>query len=229
LVSSNVIVVPYSSSGQIIQNLRALDLENGETIWEVTNISLQSSFYASPDMFFIDQLYENNSYYIMAISEATGETVWKRRVGDSYGKILAIKDNKLFVNSENFKIIGQERGATLAEYSITLDPSLLEYFPAAISNNTIYVVTTGPSPYIYAINLSTGKLLWKGENGGISPYFYKNRLYLINYGKLYAYEHGVETAPAWPTEKAAGFELVLAINALLIIAYISGRKRTGAS
>ncbi len=195
IISKNI-VIPYGTSSPDFtdykNNLIALNLTTGETVWEIKNISFQGNPSSYEDLFFIDKLYENNSYYILAVSQATGETVWKRRVGDLYGNILAIKDNKLFVNSENIKVLNTVNGETIDEYSSTLDSSLLRFFPFVISDHILYVLTTGPSPYIYSIDLNTGKLLWKGGKGGISPYIYKNRLYSIIFGQLYAYEHGIE-------------------------------------
>ena len=195
IISKNI-VIPYGTSSPDFtdykNNLIALNLTTGETVWEIKNIRFEGNPISYKDLFFIDKLYENNSYYILAVSQATGETVWKRRVGDLYGNILAIKDNKLFVNSETIKVLNTVNGETIDQYSSTLDSSLLRFFPFVISDNILYVVTTGPSPYIYSIDLNTGKLLWKGGKGGISPYIYKNRLYLIIFGQLYAYEYGIE-------------------------------------
>jgi len=237
VMSTNAIVIPYDTSSPDFtdykNNLIALNLTTGETVWEIKNISLEGNPSSYKDLFFIDKLYENNSYYILAVSQATGETVWKRRVGDLYGNILAIKDNKLFVNSENIKVLNTVNGETIDEYSSTLDSSLLRFFPFVIFDNILYVVTTGPSPYIYSIDLNTGKLLWKGGKGGISPYIYKNRLYLIIFGQLYAYEHGIEEKEDEKDEgtkyiyfSMLGVPLIL-VNLFLRIKKYDGKLQSG--
>lgn len=232
VMSPSAIVIPYATSSPDFtdykKNLIALNLTTGETVWEIKNIRLEGNPISYKDLFFIDKLYENNSYYILAVSQATGETVWKKRVGE-YGNILAIEDNKLFVNSENFKVLNTMNGETIDEYSSTLDSSLLRFFPFVISDHILYVVTTGPSPYIYSINLNTGKLLWNGGKGGISPYIYKNRLYLILFGQLYAYEHGIE-------EKEEGTKYIyfsllgvplIVVNLFLRIKKYDGKLQSG--
>jgi outer membrane protein assembly factor BamB len=234
MVTSNVLLVLYGfySDQNPGQNVIAFDLETGEKIWEIADIGIESSLSVYQDLLFIDKLYENNSHYILAVSQATGETAWKRRVGDSYGNILAIQDDKLFVNSENFMVLNPVNGEILDEYSSTLDPSLLYYFPFVISNHILYVVTTGPSPHIYGVNLSTGELLWEGGKGGISPYFYQNRLYLITFGKLYAYEHGIEEiSKAKETSKAVIFSIfaipLIIANVFLRIKKYNGKLKGG--
>lgn len=130
----------------------------------------------------------------MAVSKNTGETVWKSRIG-SKGDILAIKDNRLIVIAEDIKVLNSKNGEILAEYSSTLNSRLLHRYETifkhiASSDRIIYATTYSD---IYAIDLNTGKLLWNEDGkGGISPYFYENKLYIIHKGKLCAYEHGVE-------------------------------------
>jgi len=100
----------------------------------------------------------------------------------------------------------------------------LSYNPSAISDNIIYVVSTGPSPHIYAIDLNTGDLLWKGGRGGISPYIYKNRLFLIVSGNLFAYEYGIEEPDKEP---APLFFAMLAIPLILANLFMRIKKYSG--
>jgi heat shock protein HslJ/outer membrane protein assembly factor BamB len=211
VVNSDVMVVIDRDYKQ--KNLVTLDLKTGEKIWEINDIDFHGKIHTCRDLFFIGHLIENNSVHILAVSQVTGKTVWKRKVGESYGDILAIKNNKLFVNSENIKVLNPENGEILDEYSGKLDSTLLRYFPKAISNNLIYIATTGPSPHIYVFDLNTGELLWKKGGGGLSPYLYKNKLFLISRGKLYAYEHGVEVSKAI---YFAIFSIILIITNLFI-------------
>lgn len=180
------------------------------------------------------KIYGSEKFYILAVSGATGETIWKKKVGNSYGNILTVKDNKLFVNSEMIKVLDPETGETLDEYSNALDttstgsilgfPGLLGYNSVVISDNILYAVSTGPSPSIYSIDLNTGKLLWKGGKGGISPYIYKDRLYLIVFGQLYAYEPGLEEK-----NEVAKFQffVLLGIPLILINLFIRFKKYSG--
>lgn len=189
IVSSNLIVISHSKN-----NLIAIDITTGETIWEIEDIDFNGNIHAYKDLFFIENLRENDSIYIMAVSKDTGETVWKRRIS-SKGDILAIKDNRLVVIEEDIKVLNSENGEILVEYSSKLNSGLLHRYETifkhiAISDHIIYATTYYD---IYAIDLNTGEPLWNEDGkGGISPYLYENKLYLIRKGKLYAYEHGVE-------------------------------------
>ena len=237
-VISDLFVIPYRTSStdyrDFKKNLIALNLTTGKTVWERSYNYFEGNPYPYRDTLFIDRLRENDSFYIQAVSGATGETIWKRKVGDSYGNILAVKDDKLFVNSENIKVLNPDTGETLDEYSSTLDPTSsgtgsgipgsLSYNPSAISDNIIYVVSTGPSPHIYAIDLNTGDLLWKGGRGGISPYIYKNRLFLIVSGNLFAYEYGIEEPDKEP---APLFFAMLAIPLILANLFMRIKKYSG--
>ncbi|HWQ96322.1 MAG TPA: PQQ-binding-like beta-propeller repeat protein [Candidatus Methylomirabilis sp.] len=179
-------------------------------------------------------IYSFEKSYILAVSDKTGETIWKEKVGNSYGNILAVKDEKLYVNSEKIKVLNPENGETIVEYSSKLDPSsfgsilglpgLLGYNPAVISDDKLYIASTGPSPSIYSIDLNTGDLLWKGGKGGLSPYIYKDRLYLIVFGQLHAYEHGIEEK-----DQYANFNLFyqLGFPLLLLNLFIYFKKYNG--
>ena len=188
-VSSNIMVISLSKN-----KLIAIDITTGETMWQIKDIDFNGNVHAYKDLFFIENLRENDSIHIMTVSKDTGKTVWKRRIG-SKGDILAIKDNRLIVIEEDIKVLNSENGEILAEYSSKLNSRLLHRYETifkhiAISNHTIYATTYSD---IYAIDLNTGELLWNEDGkGGISPYFYENKLYLISKGKLYAYEHGTE-------------------------------------
>ncbi len=175
-------------------------------------------------------IYGFDQFYILAVSVATGETIWKSKVGYSHGEIIAIIENKLFINSEKIKVLDAETGETLDEYSSIDDPNsfgaisgwpdILRYNPPVISENIAYIFST----YIYAIDLKTGGLLWKGGKGGSSPHIYKNRLYTIGSGKLYAYEHGIEE-----TNEEAKFQFfaMLGVPLILINIFIKIKKYRG--
>ncbi|MEA1893939.1 MAG: PQQ-binding-like beta-propeller repeat protein [Euryarchaeota archaeon] len=189
-VSSNLMVISLSKN-----KLIAIDIITGETIWQIKDIEFNGNIHSYKDLFFIENLRENDSIHIMAVSKDTGKTVWKRMIGHSKGDILAIKDNRLVVIEEDIKVLNSENGDILAEYSSTLNPRSVHRYETifkhiAIPNRIIYATTYSG---IYAIDLNTGELLWNEDGkGGISPYFYEDKLYLIRKGKLYAYEHGVE-------------------------------------
>lgn len=238
LMSPNAIVILYDSSSPDFtvnkNHLIALNSTTGETVWEISNIPFYGKSFIYKDMLFVDGLRENDSYdnfFIQAISSVSGETIWKKKIGDSYGNILAVLDNKLIVNSDTIKVLDPRTGETLDEYSSTVDPEsfgsisglpgLLEYSPAVISDHILYVASTGPSPYIYSIDLNTGNLLWKGGKGGISPYIYENRLYLIVFGQLYAYEHGIEEKNE---EAKFHFFSMLGVPLILINLFIKFKK-----
>lgn len=191
-INSNVMLVSYNffSKSEHKKNFIAIDLETGETIWEIKNYNpRRKHIYAYRDLFLIDRINENNSFYILAVSKFTGETIWKRQVGDSYGKILVLKDDKLYVTSENIKVLNTDTGDIINQYPIEIDADLFDTYQKAISDHIIYV---SARPRIYAIDLYTGELLWESARGGSHPNLYMNRLYLVNYGKLYSYEHGLE-------------------------------------
>jgi len=101
-------------------------------------------------------------------------------------------------------------------------PGLLGYNPAVISDHILYYASTGP--YIYSIDLKTGNLLWKGGKGGTSPYIYKDRLYLIVFGQLYAYEHGIEEKNE---EAKFQFFALLGVPLILINLFIKFKKYSG--
>ncbi len=189
-VSLNLIVISHSKN-----NLIAIDITTGETMWQIKDIDFNGNVHAYKDLFFIENLRENDGNHIMAVSKDTGETVWNRMIGHSKGDILAIKDNRLVVIEEDIKVLNSENGDILSGYSSKLNSRLLHRYETifkhtAISNYTIYVTTYSD---IYTIDLNTGELLWHEDGkGGISPYFYENKLYLIRKGKLYSYEHGAE-------------------------------------
>lgn len=241
LMIQNAIVILYSTSSPDFtvdeKHLIALNSTTGETVWEIRNMTYEGKLFSYKDMVFIDRLRENDSYdnfYILAISGATGETIWKKKVGDSYGNILVIKDNKLFVNSEKIKVMDPETGETLDEYSSTFDPTsfgsilglpgLLQSNPVVIADNILYAASTGPSPSIYSIDLKTGNLLWKGGKGGLSPFIYKDRLYLIVFGQLYAYEHGIEEKNY---DAKFQFFAFLGVPLILINLFIKFKKYNG--
>jgi len=182
-----------------IHNFTAINLTSGEILWEITDIEGEPRVYE--DIFLIEKgrVLNKNGTYIFAVSKSTGEIIWEKWVGDSNGEIFAIKDNKLFVLSENIKILNPENGEILDEYSIPLDSFSLEYSAKAVSNQTIYIKphqTSGSAgiPDIYAFSLYTGELLWKEETKGVDLFFYKNKIYTTQMGKLYAYEHGVDVS-----------------------------------
>lgn len=191
-INSDVMLVSYtffSNSGHK-RNFIAIDLETGETIWELRNYNpRRKNIYAYRDLFLIDKINENNSFHILAVSKYTGVTIWKRQVGDSYGKILVLKDDKLYVTSENIKVLNPDTGEIINQYPIEIDADLLDTYQKAISDHIIYASARS---HIYAIDLYTGELLWDSGEGGTHPNLYMDRLYLVNYGKLYSYEHGFE-------------------------------------
>ena len=155
-VSSNLMVISLSKN-----KLIAIDITTGETIWQIKDIDFNGNIHAYKDLFFIENLRENDSIHIMAISKDTGETVWKRMIGYSKGDILAIRDNRLVVIGEDIKVLNSENGEILAGYSSKLNSRLLHRYETifnhiAISNSIIYATTYSD---IYAIDLHTGELL----------------------------------------------------------------------
>lgn len=195
--SSGVMLVPSSENDSYI--LTAINLTSGEILWEITDIEGEPRVYE--DIFLIEKgrVLNKKGVYIFAVSKSTGEIIWEKWVGNSNGEIIAIEDNKLFVLSENIKILNPENGEILDEYTIPLDSFSLEYSAKAVSNQTIYIKphqTSGSAgiPDIYAFSLYTGELLWKEEIKGVDLFFYKNKIYTTQNGKLYAYEHGVDVS-----------------------------------
>ncbi len=155
-VSSNLMVISLSKN-----KLIAIDITTGETIWQIKDIDFNGNIHAYKDLFFIENLRENDSIHIMAISKDTGETVWKRMIGYSKGDIVAIRDNRLVVIGEDIKVLNSENGEILAGYSSKLNSRLLHRYETifnhiAISNSIIYTTTYSD---IYAIDLHTGELL----------------------------------------------------------------------
>ena len=63
--------------------------------------------------------------------------------------------------------------------------------------------------------------------GGISPYFYQNRLYLISYGKLYAYEHGIEEISKVKETSKVVFFSIFAIPLIIANVFLRIKKYNG--
>jgi len=141
-INSDVMLVQFllSSQGDYKRNFIAIDLETGETIWEIKNYNpRRKHIYAYRDLFLIDKINENYSFHILAVSKFTGETIWKRQVGYSYGEILTIKDDTLFVTSENIKVLNPDTGDIIDQYPFEIDADLLDTYQKAISDHIIYV------------------------------------------------------------------------------------------
>jgi outer membrane protein assembly factor BamB len=204
-VISDVMVLSYdrSYSGK---RFVAVDIVTGETKWQIDNIPDSAKIWPYGDLFFICDLRENDNVYLMAVSKTSGETVWKKNIGmDRYRSedILAVKDGKLVYIYETINVLNSENGEVLQEFTNITDEGLLQisssqFKRSAVSDQVIYAATESD---IYAIDLNTGEPLWKEKGkGGKSPYFYNSRIYLISWGKIYAYEHGAgitDTAKYW--------------------------------
>ena len=168
------------------KGLIALDAKTGEVVWEYA--------YAGEVPFFKPFIYKDLVYNtlghgnIIALSVESGEEVWKEKVGT----IAAVKNGKLFVDSDKPLILNASTGEILKEYSYS--NSKLRFSSSAITDKFVYS-TSGNK--IQAFDLNTGELVWTGgriKGYAVSvPTVYKDKLYLTSVdGKLYAFEHGTE-------------------------------------
>ncbi|TFH43462.1 MAG: hypothetical protein E4G94_04840 [ANME-2 cluster archaeon] len=222
--SSDLMAVPsYANNNYVIT---AINITSGEILWEITGINGEPRAYQ--DLLFIEKgrMVDKNGVYVLSVSRSTGDTIWETRVGNSNGDILAIKENKIFVLSENIRVLDPENGEVLDEYSIPMNTFIMEFIPKAVSDQVLYIIPPQPPGFggtssIHAFNLYTGELLWREEIKGGNLFYHNSRLYTTHMGKLYAYEHGVDTG----RQLYFGIFVIILITANLFIRHITRDTR----
>jgi outer membrane protein assembly factor BamB len=176
-----IVFVYYFPSAD--NGLIALDTKTGKEVWRYTNLT---ECYNDP-FFYKDLIYIEDQGDIIALSSESGKEIWKRNIG-SWGDIVEVKNNKLFIDSYRPIILDASTGKTLKEF-----PYSELHFSSSVTTDK-YIYSTGEYN-IKVFNSSTGESVWNSSRikGAVvsDPVLYKDKLYLISSeGILYAFEHG---------------------------------------
>lgn len=203
------------------EGLIALSAKTGEKVWEYTDD-------VSDRFVYRNLIYNNDLVYtgfsdgnIIALSSDSGEYVWKINVGDRIQSIVAESD-KLFIGyiietnalySKKYTVVDAMSGEILPDV-----PDSIVGQDSVIAGKYIYAASRGKNN-INIFDVKTGELIWAGgktEGYDVSkPMVYKDKLYLTSIdGKLYAFEHGTESAIVENTHIyiATAFILLLIIS-----------------
>ena len=183
------------------EGLIALSAKTGEKVWEYTDE-------VSDRFVYRNLIYNNDLVYtgfsdgnIIALSSDSGEYVWKINVGDRIHSIVAESD-KLFIGyiietnalySKKYTVVDAMSGEILPDV-----PDSIVGQDSVIAGKYIYAASRGKNN-INIFDVKTGERIWTGgktEGYDVSkPMVYKDKLYLTSIdGKLYAFEHGTESA-----------------------------------
>ena len=183
------------------EGLIALSAKTGEKVWEYTDE-------VSDRFVYRNLIYNNDLVYIgfsdgniIALSSDSGEYVWKINVGDRINSIVAESD-KLFIGyiietnalySKKYTVVDAMSGEILPDV-----PDSIVGQDSVIAGKYIYAASRGKNN-INIFDVKTGERIWTGgktEGYDVSkPMVYKDKLYLTSIdGKLYAFEHGTESA-----------------------------------
>jgi outer membrane protein assembly factor BamB len=183
------------------EGLIALSAKTGEKVWEYTDE-------VSDRFVYRNLIYNNDLVYIgfsdgniIALSSDSGEYVWKTNVGGRINSIVAESD-KLFIGyiietntlySKKYTVVDAMSGEILPDV-----PDSIVGQDSVIASKYIYAASSGKNN-INIFDVKTGELIWAGgktEGYDVSkPMVYKDKLYLTSIdGKLYAFEHGAESA-----------------------------------
>ena len=203
------------------EGLIALSAKTGDKIWGYTD-EVSNKLYYNNLVYTDDLVYTGFSDgNIIALSADSGEYVWKINVGDRIHSIVAESD-KLFIGyiietnalySEKYTVVDAMSGEILPDV-----PDSIVGQDSVIAGKYIYAASRGKNN-INIFDVKTGELIWAGgktEGYDVSkPMVYKDKLYLTSIdGKLYAFEHGTESAIVENTHIyiATAFILLLIIS-----------------
>jgi len=164
--------------GTFDTGLFCLNTTTGGVIW--SNTTIRSGGYASPTV-------ANGRLYCGAVSgeiyclNATdGASLWNFTTGGSVSSTLAMFDGRVFTGNDKLYCLNATTGASIWNCNVAVSNS------PAVANGCVYM---GVSEWVYAVNISTGEVVWQyrpGMQGITSIAIANGRLFVTSYDfKLY--------------------------------------------
>lgn len=225
---SEGIVYVGSSDG----NVSALDAKTGNLRWiyKAGEVAPWSSPAVSNGIVYVG----STDSYVYAIDAKTGNLKWKNKTGGSISFSPAVSGGTLYVTSDKLYAFDAGTGVLKWKY----ENEIFIASSPVVSGNIVYVLSeTQPlyGGFLYALDANTGNLRWKYEtNVGVSsPVISGGIVYVgskTGQGTSYVYalshpSSNQTTAPANSAEKAAGFEIVLAITSFSALYLFVWKRR----
>lgn len=178
----------------------ALAARDGHELWQATSDSSpiygRQYFYAGPTLAF-DRVYIGNTDGTLYVfDQSTGRLSWKRHAGTYIYTAAAIWRREVIIGTYDGHLIaydaltGAERWSRTAPSAISGAPTVLD---GVVYFSTCSDCAVGASRYVkvghhgtYALDASTGRLLWEFPDGQYSPVVAdQKRIYLAGWQTLY--------------------------------------------
>jgi eukaryotic-like serine/threonine-protein kinase len=189
---------PAVNSGVVYAGSLALNASTGALLW-----NNQIGYYAvsSPAIVNGVDYISNHFGGFYALNASTGETIWRINA-DAQGSSPAVSGGVIYIHEDGIvQALSATTGKQLWNFSegIIGNYSPQYYYPPsgisspAVANGVLYVCGIlgtsggGGSPITYALNASSGMLLWNSTVGGdSSPAISNGVAYLGSYDGIYA-------------------------------------------
>ena len=157
VVSGGIVYV-----GSNDDNVYALEASSGELVWSYeTGGSVSSSPAVSGGVVYVGS--HDDSVY--ALDASSGELVWRYVTYDSVYSSPVVSGGVVYVGSNDWSVYALDAlsGELVRRYDTRGD---VESSPA-VSGGIVYVVSTA-NDNAYALNASSGELVWRASPGGVS-------------------------------------------------------------
>lgn len=211
----------YISSGQPDNNIYALNASTGAKIWNFTTGLSPSYPIVSENTLYVD--IGDNDHVVYALDALSGIQKWNYTTNSSTGSMYVVAGDTIYISCASGTVYtlnaltGNKMWSYITEGPIGWNPIVL--------GNILYVASGGSTDgNVYALDTSTGSLIWK-RNVGTYWYYLavgKDTVYIIEKdGNVYALD-ALTGAEIWDYQVAGYGWLIIGQYIYIFSTYSSG-------
>lgn len=174
-------------------HLYALSAATGKLRWRASSArdftGGHGRFYSTPAVAYSRVYLGSTDGKVYAFDERTGRLVWSHGTGAYVYGSPAVDGGRVFIGSYNHRFYALNAATGETVWAFTADGSISG--SPTVVGRLVYFASLGRpgARRTYGLDVRTGKKVWVWRDGGFSPVATDgSKLYVVGWGKIYAFE-----------------------------------------